>query len=955
MVSILFAQNLDELAAACEDCSQDFCEGLDLTPYGYSSNCEYWENGVCSWGEPWETGDCETEICGDGMDNTGDGVVDGGCPENAVGNLDAIEDCEHDCSAHIFCEGVYSCPIVQGNGYCAPGEPDTSPDCSGSITYPPQWWGGAEICNNANDDDGDGLVGCMDPDCAGKVGYNLFNENYGMCEWRMETICDDGFDNNANTIIDCADPNCQLISPYCTATEICDDGIDNTGDGMIDCDSPQCWTDPACCGDGICKWQEVCPIDCTPEPFCSDGVDNDGNGSIDCSDPACKTVYPCSVTAFDCPEGNCSLSLIDRTQHGGTVASSSPLYQWLKDWKLLTVILLILSVGFVSAVYMIAKNFQNTQLTAWAMQEMGQVILSAVIFVVILAALFIVDVIADQIIEDLFGTQYKFETDTSKPFALAQYYINDLMDMIKIKTVEITKDNYEIGKEMTKREGINYQSWPYISYSWSPNADNAMPFQRNNFIVTTYAGLMGALGVQKALLEGIAWVVGPILLMVGIILRSFILTRKAGGTLIAAGIGLLIIYPLTYALALYTLGVSAQGNKIIAPLDPNCPTECLKSPPLAYNRTTLEIYNKPSDLIDYIPVGHFWDDDYSKSFLDTYYNVTFCDDVCGNCSVDCRELPIKNCNCDITNCTGENGGTACPQVCMVVKERTCDNRFSLDPRDYCSPSLCPEDCKKDLEDTLEISNYDTCQDCPWHCRYKLINGWDVSNDPACQDVNCSSCNAKYEMPSKAGWIMFDCENVCTCETYCRVMNPGPSTTCDDCGTECNPNNCFVDFDQNKWHATCDAWFDETGSSYCPTECRFVDKADRAPWCFEGDTFINCENMPDYCKVGTVKNRACDGCFDCAQDCTYKNPVRTDCNDVCIPPAESRTSMSLENILEDMTDQGAVGRTDVKIAGVLMIPAYILPLFNIVLCLAFIRQISKYIGGDHELPGIEKLV
>src|SRR6187402_2226331 len=53
-----------------------------------------------------------------------------------------------------------------------------------------------EICNNNLDDDGDGLVDCLDGACASKV-----------CE-----ICDNGIDDDGDFFIDCYDRECSLNS-----------------------------------------------------------------------------------------------------------------------------------------------------------------------------------------------------------------------------------------------------------------------------------------------------------------------------------------------------------------------------------------------------------------------------------------------------------------------------------------------------------------------------------------------------------------------------------------------------------------------------------------------------------------------------------------------------------------------------------------------------------------------
>ncbi len=58
--------------------------------------------------------------------------------------------------------------------------------------------------------------------------------------------CDDGEDNDGDLLIDCDDPDC-VNDPSCQGElEDCDDGLDNDGDGFIDCDDPDCALDPAC-------------------------------------------------------------------------------------------------------------------------------------------------------------------------------------------------------------------------------------------------------------------------------------------------------------------------------------------------------------------------------------------------------------------------------------------------------------------------------------------------------------------------------------------------------------------------------------------------------------------------------------------------------------------------------------------------------------------------------------
>jgi hypothetical protein len=75
--------------------------------------------------------------------------------------------------------------------------------------------------------------------------------------------CYDGVDNNGNGLVDCADPDCAGIQ-HCIET-ICNDFIDNNGNGLIDCADPDCAQDPVCHVNAI--WADL-----------------DGDGDVDMDD-----------------------------------------------------------------------------------------------------------------------------------------------------------------------------------------------------------------------------------------------------------------------------------------------------------------------------------------------------------------------------------------------------------------------------------------------------------------------------------------------------------------------------------------------------------------------------------------------------------------------------------------------------------------------------------------------
>ncbi|MEZ4247647.1 MAG: kelch repeat-containing protein [Polyangiales bacterium] len=137
-----------------------------------------------------------------------------------------------------------------------------------------------ERCDTTMDEDGDGLVSCMDPDCFDKpCGSGMQRCEAGTCACAAtEPVCDDGADHDCDGLIDCDDPDCASAT-LCQAETSCTNGLDDDGDGLADC------ADPGCAGVGTCVAYEA---------RCDDMLDDDGDGLVDCADPECWW-RPCEV------------------------------------------------------------------------------------------------------------------------------------------------------------------------------------------------------------------------------------------------------------------------------------------------------------------------------------------------------------------------------------------------------------------------------------------------------------------------------------------------------------------------------------------------------------------------------------------------------------------------------------------------------------------------------------
>lgn len=157
-------------------------------------------------------------------------LVISSCPDFRLDERDFLCSRDDQCGHDRRCvEGVCRVPADAGAGDAVAGE----------------------ICDNAEDDDGDELVDCRDPDCGAA---SCDDEN--PCT--VDTCESDGACQNVpiSDGIACGiGCTCQGGVPREIA---CGDGNDNDGDGDGDChDTVDCGCQPGggltCCPDGLCR------------------------------------------------------------------------------------------------------------------------------------------------------------------------------------------------------------------------------------------------------------------------------------------------------------------------------------------------------------------------------------------------------------------------------------------------------------------------------------------------------------------------------------------------------------------------------------------------------------------------------------------------------------------------------------------------------------------------------
>ncbi len=130
----------------------------------------------------------------------------------------------------------------------------------------------AEVCDDGNDNDGDGLTDCDDAvDCG----------SFPACN-PVESDCANELDDDGDGDTDCADDDC-VGDPACAPGEtVCDDGADDDGDGDTDCADSDCAASPVC----FC-------VGATDLGGCNVAVSGDTSAEV-----SRRASYACAVSPF---------------------------------------------------------------------------------------------------------------------------------------------------------------------------------------------------------------------------------------------------------------------------------------------------------------------------------------------------------------------------------------------------------------------------------------------------------------------------------------------------------------------------------------------------------------------------------------------------------------------------------------------------------------------------------
>ncbi|GEM_PF-2283741 len=380
----------------------------------------------------------------------------------------------------------------------------------------------------------------------------------------------------------------------------------------------------------------------------------------------------------------------------------------LSNWQLVAITLLLISLMVAVFATVGGKAFGLSALEAWGKSELGEIFINALIIIFILAFLGFLDSLASQIIPCVQGNCIAQS---------ASEYLGDYLKEVRNVAKDIYSDAIGNGKISSLSFGFGSDTFLtmqlpaelYYYVSSRPNAGLAVYLTRDQVLMDYLSSAYALLLAQKFFLDNVAFVLGPVFILTGVILRSFFLTRRWGGTLIAVGFGAMVVFP-----GMFLLTFATTENKfstdVAYDFGEQCPIECRMLTPVAYNLT---------DGISYAElIAIAREKGWTNEQLEGIYNGSI-EKLDGLSS--CNYPPVCPSSCRVLPYPIENSFCAdaqknCSEI-LGEREKCFVNRIVLEP-DY--EKLKEVDSRCRIVAPFSIPTSDDY--CPLFCRAVYTNG-----------------------------------------------------------------------------------------------------------------------------------------------------------------------------------------------------------------------------------------
>ncbi len=638
-----------------------------------------------------------------------------------------------------------------------------------------------------------------------------------------------------------------------------------------------------------------------------------------------------------------------QTQFDQQVASSP--FELARDWRILSILFMFLTGLLIALAYMVGHGFAIPELKAWASTEFVQVIVTALIVILLVAVITFLDSILVLVVNqsNLYGVSCAGSSNCAA--TLADAYFVDLIDIANGKARDVAQGVSDAYLTASRRFGAS--AVPLIvpvpllqaSVSGTFSAGYLMDAERLTTVFENLVNVTSFMAAQQFFVKQFSYNIAPVILVIGIVARSFFATRRIGGLLIAVGVGVMYVLPLMFVVNWLTLNITLFGDSIITPQASTCPASCTIAPPKFF-AGNVPIYTE-RDLYEYFDLyDPNRDGDTSDSMVGAIDPL--------------NNRPIRDNIRDLA-------GGVLPTYPNPNPNRYANRAPYVDSCEYAAIDLttgksCPVECRE-----LPYPTSFTCK--------KLeANGYALTEtacnrmNPACKVVRYVNPQDPYftdTIPDPSLAVLYGeyQQHSALCPVQCRTIPPLQSncaqdssrascvyakdfcrfTTVDDLNARpegCTPRRCFGDADC----ASRDAELARNPLGVCPTPAA---ASGNRPVAATSCLYV----LPS---EQLLDSNACNGCLFVPQAYTFDPPLYRSCAELCSASPAGPPKISPGEFAR-MSREGMVGRDEIKVASTLVLPGYILPLLNIVVTLMFVRSFSQIFGGDVEIPGLVRVL
>lgn len=670
------------------------------------------------------------------------------------------------------------------------------------------------------------------------------------------------------------------------------------------------------------------------------------------------------------------------------------IFEIISSWQALAMAAIMLSAILVAIGYMIGIGFELPELKAWAGTELGQVIANAFLVIALILTITFLDGLVLVMVNASGTIHCDIGESCLKEIVVSEHgYLHDYVETAKDSAKDVLQNNMEAAAWTRRRTSLGCISiyCAMASFTMGLAPQYQLDTDRYLIVYEYWVNVLSSLHAQLFFVDQISFNVGPLLLAIGVVARSFFFSRKAGGLLIAIAAGIMFFLPMMYVFDWMTLDMVVAGDNAIEDDVQGCPAECGELPATVY------YYNTTGDLVSITNTNEIYyrftdseeDEDAARRLArgESDEETGTLGDAEGrpifnchgpaaeDCPVQCRELPYPH---GLSDCVPYDVQLACsqlPEECKVVR---------LVPSAIEDPEylMCPEECKiiPPLKSDCSDGGSNNCLKSRFDCRMTMIDDRDWRPEVEGPDDKVEACErAEHCVAPEEGdnnayescvYIMprfGSCDDLClNCPPQCRLTNADPENL---------PDDCFV---PPEWGGEIEKTDDNLLPLCleCPDTCKVnIDiiramDGEIAPACSECDfehrliystlpseQYYGGGCAPTECPTDfehrvEIPRSSCQSCLYSEESYLYNPPIYKDCATLCKPSNKVPTQNSIE--YSKIDEDGLVGKPDIKNISKFMIPAFLLPLFNIVATLIFIKGFSAMLGGDIEIPGLRKI-